>query len=153
MELLNSQVSLRKHITRKWKESGFRPLLCTYRLNWARKMIEMTLSSRNRTRNSSPGVLRPSTLPLGHGGSPQNFHTWMWKKHFCFFQTTETGNRTPNSGVEGSGANHYPRAPAHTSQDILSNTRILGLAVIPSVPTFCVCNHDGCWCNYTVPTY
>ena len=28
------------------------------------------------------------------------------------FQTAETGNRTPNSGVKGSGANHYPRAPA-----------------------------------------
>ena len=46
--------------------------------------------------------------------APHNtdFHTWMGKKHFCFFQTTETGNRTPNSGVKGSGANHYPRAPA-----------------------------------------
>ena len=22
-----------------------------------------------------------------------NFHTWMGKKHFCFFQTAETGNR------------------------------------------------------------
>ena len=41
-----------------------------------------------------------------------NFHTWMGKKHFCFFETAETGNRTPNSGVKGSGANHYPRAPA-----------------------------------------
>ena len=41
-----------------------------------------------------------------------NFHTWMGKKHFCFFQTAETGNRTPNSGVKGSGANLYPRAPA-----------------------------------------
>ena len=56
-------------------------------------MIEMTLSSRHRIRNSSPGDLRPSTLPLGHGGS-------------------ETGNQTSNSGVKGSGANHYPRAPA-----------------------------------------
>ena len=36
----------------------------------------------------------------------------MGKKHFCFFQTAETGNRTPYSGVKGSGANHYPRAPA-----------------------------------------
>ena len=36
----------------------------------------------------------------------------MGKKHFCFFQTAETGNRTPNSGVKGSGANHNPRAPA-----------------------------------------
>ena len=46
--------------------------------------------------------------------APRNtdFHTWMGKKHFCFFQTAETGNRTPNSGVKGSGANHYPRASA-----------------------------------------
>ena len=36
----------------------------------------------------------------------------MGKKHFCFFQIAETGNRTPNSGGKGSGANHYPRAPA-----------------------------------------
>ena len=41
-----------------------------------------------------------------------NFHTWMGKKQFCFFQTAGTGNRTPDSGVKGSGANHYPRAPA-----------------------------------------
>ena len=34
-------------------------------------MIEMTLSSRHRIRNSSPGGLRPSTLPLGHRGPPQ----------------------------------------------------------------------------------
>ena len=36
----------------------------------------------------------------------------MGKKHICFFQTAETGNRAPNSGVKGSGANYYPRAPA-----------------------------------------
>ena len=36
----------------------------------------------------------------------------MGKKQFCFFQTAETGNRTPDSGVKGSGVNHYPRAPA-----------------------------------------
>ena len=36
--------------------------------------------------------------------APHNtdFHTWMGKKHFCFFQTAETGNRTPSSGVKGS---------------------------------------------------
>ena len=39
----------------------------------------------------------------------------MGKKHFCFFQTAETGNRTPSSGVKGSGAKHYPRAPARTN--------------------------------------
>ena len=36
----------------------------------------------------------------------------MGKKPLCFFQTAETGKRTPNSGVKGSGANHYPSAPA-----------------------------------------
>ena len=36
----------------------------------------------------------------------------MGKKHFFFLKTAETGNRTPNTGVKGSGANHYPRAPA-----------------------------------------
>ena len=41
----------------------------------------------------------------------------MGKKHFCFFQTAETGNRTPNSGVKGSGANHYPRAPAQKEEE------------------------------------
>ena len=35
------------------------------------EMIEMTLSSRHRIQKSSPGGLRPSTLPLGHGGFPQ----------------------------------------------------------------------------------
>ena len=46
--------------------------------------------------------------------APHNtdFHTWMGKKHFCFFRAAETGNQTPDSGVKGSGANHYPRAPA-----------------------------------------
>ena len=44
--------------------------------------------------------------------APHNtdFHTWMGKKHFCYFQTAETGNRTPNSDVKRSGANHYPRS-------------------------------------------
>ena len=37
----------------------------------------MTLSSRHRIRNSSPGGLRPSTLPLGHGGSPQYCLTFL----------------------------------------------------------------------------
>ena len=36
------------------------------------EMNEMTLPSRHRIRNSSPGGLRPSTLPLGYNGSPHN---------------------------------------------------------------------------------
>ena len=52
----------------------------------------MTLSTRHRIQNSSPGGLRPSTP------RPQ-----YWVSHvdgeetFSFFQTAETGNRTPNA--------------------------------------------------------
>ena len=35
------------------------------------EMNVMTLPSRHRIRNSSPGGLRPSTLPLGHGSFPR----------------------------------------------------------------------------------
>ena len=46
--------------------------------------------------------------------APHNteFYEWIGKKQFCFFQIAETGKRTPNSSVKGSGANQYPKAPA-----------------------------------------
>ena len=47
----------------------------TYRLNRARRNSEdgeMTLPSRHKIGNSNLGSLRSSTLPLSHGGSPQN---------------------------------------------------------------------------------
>ena len=53
------------------------------------------------------------------------FYEWMGKKPFCFFQTTETGDRTRNSSVKGSGANHYPRAPAHRVINELINNRVI----------------------------
>ena len=55
---------------------------------------------------------RARHLSVAEAPHNTDFHTWMGKKHFCFFQTADTGNRAPNSGVNGSGANHYPRAPA-----------------------------------------
>ena len=55
----------------------------------------MTLSSRHRIRNSSPGGLRPSTLPLGHGGSPQ-----YWLSHVdgeeTFLFLSNRQDREPN---------------------------------------------------------
>ena len=105
----------------KWNESGFRPALCTYRLNWARRTswgwwddwddtVLQTQDSKFESWRSEAehATSRSRRLPtiLSH------FHTWMGKKQFCFFQTAETGNRTLDSGVKGSGANHYPRAPA-----------------------------------------
>ena len=52
----------------------------------------MTLSSRHRIRNSSPGGLRPSTLPLGHGGSPQYWLSHVdGKKHVLFLEPPRPG--------------------------------------------------------------
>ena len=55
----------------------------------------MTLSSRHRIRNSSPGGLRPSTLPLGHGGSPQY---WLW--HVDGEETFFVSFKPPRPGTE-----------------------------------------------------
>ena len=59
------------------------------------EMIEMTLSSRHRIRNSSPGGLRPSTLPLGHGGSPQ-----YWLSHVDGEGTFFVSFKPPRPGTE-----------------------------------------------------
>ena len=59
------------------------------------EMIEMTLSSRHRIRNSIPGGLRPSTLPLGHGGSPQ-----YWLSHVDGEETFFVSFKPPRPGTE-----------------------------------------------------
>ena len=105
---------------KKWNESGFRPPLCTYRLNWARRTswgwwddwddtVLQTQDSkfepwRSEAEHATSRSRRlPAILTFTRG----------WGRNiFCFFQTAETGNRTPSSGVKGSGANHYPRDPA-----------------------------------------
>ena len=107
----------------KWNESGFRPPLCTYRLNWARRTswgwwddwddtVLQTQDSkfepwRSEAEHATSRSRRLPTILTFTRGWGRNI--------FCFFQTAETGNRTPNSGVKGSGANHYPRAPAHSA--------------------------------------
>ena len=121
---LNDFITLGAYM--KWNESGFRPPLCTYRLNWARRTswgwwddwddtVLQTQDSkfepwRSEAEHATSRSRRlPTILTFTHG----------WGRNiFCFFQTAETGNRTPNSGVKGSGANHYLRAPAraHTCE-------------------------------------
>ena len=108
----------------KWNESGFRPPLCTYRLNWARRTswgwwddwddtVLQTQDSkfepwRSEAEHATSRSRRLPTILTFTRGWGRNI--------FCFFQTAETGNRTPDSGVKGSGANHYPRAPARVSE-------------------------------------
>ena len=104
----------------KWNESGFRPPSCTFRLNWARRTswgwwddwddtVLQTQDSkfepwRSKAEHATSRSRRLPTILTFTRGWGRNI--------FCFLQTAETGNRTPDSGVKGSGANHYPRAPA-----------------------------------------
>ena len=120
----------------KWNESGFRPPLCTYRLNWAKRTswgwwddwddtVLQTQDSkfepwRSEAEHATSRSRRlPTILTFTRG----------WRRNkFCFFQTAETGNRTPDSGVKGSGANHYPMAPAL----YINTTWIILVALQPS---------------------
>ena len=104
----------------KWNESGFRPPLCTYRPNWARRTSWGWWDDWDDTvLQTQDSKFEPWRFEAEHATSRSRrlptilTFTRGWGRNiFCFFQTAETGNRTPNSGVKGSGANHYPRAPA-----------------------------------------
>ena len=105
----------------KWNESGFRPPLCTYRLNWARRTSwgwwddwdDTVLQTQDSKFEPSRSEAEHATSRSRRLSAILTFTRGWGRNIFCFFQTAETGNRTPNSGVKGSGANHYPRAPAH----------------------------------------
>ena len=90
----------------KWNESGFRPLLCTYRLNWARRTswgwwddwddtVLQTQDSKFEPWRSEAehATSRSRRLP-----TMLTFTRGWGRNIFCFFQTAETGNRAPNSG-------------------------------------------------------
>ena len=107
----------------KWNESGFRPPLCTYRLNWARRTPWRWWD--DTVLQTQDSKFKPWRFEAEHATSRSRrlpkilTFTRGWGRNiFCFFQTAETGNRTPSSGVEGSGANHYPRAPATDVYDV-----------------------------------
>ena len=92
----------------KWNESGFRPPLCTYRLNWARRTswgwwddwddtVLQTQDSkfepwRSEAEHATSRSRRLPTILTFTRGWGRNI--------FCFFQTAETGNRTPVGAKE-----------------------------------------------------
>ena len=149
----------------KWNESGFRPPLCTYRLNWARRTsrgwwddwddtVLQTEDSkfewRSKAEHATSRSRRLPTIRIFTRGWGRNI--------FCFFQTAVTGNRTQNSGVKGSGANHYPRAPApqpadntysHKVYTMLSQRRRLGERLVFS--GFTSTNTSQSWINVGPP--
>ena len=75
-------------------------------------MNEMTLPFRHRIRNSGPGGLRPNTLPLGHGGSPQySISRVSGEETFYFFETRVVFE--PAIFDQAGSFNQCTRAPAH----------------------------------------
>ena len=104
----------------KWNESGCRPPLCTYRLNWARRTSwgwwddwdDTALQTQDSKFETWRSEAEHATSRSRRHSAILTFTRGWGRNIFCFFQTAETGNRTPSSGVKGSGANHYPRAPA-----------------------------------------
>ena len=107
----------------KWNEMnrGFRPPLCTYRLNWAKRTSWGWWDDWDDTvLQTQDSKFEPWRSEAEHATSRSRrlptiltFTRGWGRNNFCLFKIAETGNRTPNSGVKGSGANHYPRAPAH----------------------------------------
>ena len=69
-------------------------------------MSEMTLPSRYKIRNSNPGSLRPSTLPVCHGDSPQ-FKSELGRNISVFLKPPTPGNE-PRTRVKGSGTTLVP---------------------------------------------
>ena len=112
----NSIVLSQAKMKMKWNESGFRPPLCTYRLNRARRTSWGWWDDWDDTAlQIQDSKFEPWRSEAEHATSRSRrlptilTFTRGWGRNiFCFFQTAETGNRTPNSGVKGSGA----RAPA-----------------------------------------
>ena len=104
--------------TKKWTESGFRVV------RWLRWHCPPDTGFEIRALAVWGRARYLSVTEVPHN---TDFHTWIGKKQFCFFQTAETGNRTPNSGVKNSGANHYPRAPAQEYQEADKSYDLAGL--------------------------
>ena len=109
----------------KWKESGFRPPLWLYRLNWARRTswewwddwddtVLQTQDSKFEPESEAEHATSRSRRLL----TILTFTRGWGRNIFCFFQTAETGNRTPNSGVKGSGANHYHWGPRPSKNNV-----------------------------------
>ena len=107
----------------QYNESGFRSSMCTYGLNWVRRTSwgwwddwdDTVLQTRDSKFEPWRSEAQHATSRSRRLPTILTFTREWGRNMCCLFQTAETRNRTPNSGVKGSGANHYSRAPAHYS--------------------------------------
>ena len=71
------------------------PLVCTYRLNWARRTFWHSPPDTEFEIQTLEVWGRARYLSVPEAPHNTEFHEWIGEKHFCFFQTAETGKRTP----------------------------------------------------------
>ena len=93
--------------------------LCTYRLNWTRRtswgwwddwddtVLQTQDSKFEPWSDAEHATFRSQRLP-----TILTFTRGWGRNIFVSFKPPRPGNRATNSGGKGSGANHYPRAPA-----------------------------------------
>ena len=94
-------------------ESSFRPLLCTYTLNWARRTSWGWWDDWDDTvLQTQDSKFEPWRSEAEHATSRSRRLPTILTFTRGWERTAETRSRTPDSGVKGSGANHYPRAPS-----------------------------------------
>ena len=92
------------NVPQKWNESGFRPPLCTYRLNWASRTSWGLWDDWDATAlQTQDSKFEPWRSEAEHATSGSRrlptiltFTRGLGKNIFCFFQTAETGKRTRN---------------------------------------------------------
>ena len=103
----------------KWNESCFRPLLCTYRLHWVRRNSWGWWDEWDDTAlHTQDSKFKPWRSEAKHATSRSRrlptilSFTSGWGRNITV-SSAATGERAPNCSVKGSGANPYPKAPAH----------------------------------------
>ena len=87
----------------KWNKSGFRPPLCTYRLNWARRTSwgwwddwdDTVLQTQDFEIRALAVWGWARYLSVTEAPHDTDFHTWMGKKHFLFLSNRR--DREPNT--------------------------------------------------------
>ena len=89
----------------KVNESGFRPLLCTYRLNWARRTSWGWWDEWDGTAlQTQDSKFKPWSSEAEHPTSRSRRLPTIrvdGEETFFFYETAETGKRTSNSSVNG----------------------------------------------------
>ena len=107
-------------IENEMKWIGFRPPLCTCRLNWARRASWGWWDEWNDTvLQTQDSKFEPWRSQAEHATSRSRrlptilSFTRGWRRKICVsFKPPRPGTEPRTPSVKGSGANHYPRAPA-----------------------------------------